>query len=123
MAFLGRDSPKVLLRLSYCAEDQGMYWQYHDMLYNSQEPKIDGGWANTERLKAFAFALGLDMDLFNSSVLTLDKYSKRVQYNVQQARENGINSTPGFFVVGSDTQHFIKGAQPYSTFQQVIESQ
>ncbi|WP_299293854.1 DsbA family protein [Nitrosopumilus sp.] len=120
MAFLGRDSPKAA-QATYCAEDQGMYWQYHDMLYNSQEPKIDGGWANTERLKAFAFALGLDMDLFNSC-LDSGKYSKRVQYNVQQARENGINSTPGFFVVGSDTQHFIKGAQPYSTFQQVIES-
>lgn len=120
MAFLGRDSPKAA-QASYCAEDQGMYWQYHDMLYNSQEPKIDGGWANTERLKAFAFALGLDMDLFNSC-LDSGKYSKRVQYNVQQARENGINSTPGFFVVGTDTQQFIKGAQPYSTFQKVIDS-
>lgn len=120
MAFLGRDSPKAA-QASYCAEDQGMYWQYHDMLYNSQEPKIDGGWANTERLKAFAFDLGLDMDLFNSC-LDSGKYSKRVQYNVQQARENGINSTPGFFVVGSDTQQFIKGAQPYSTFQKVIDS-
>lgn len=120
MAFLGRDSPKAA-QASYCAEDQGMYWQYHDMLYNSQEPKIDGGWANTERLKAFAFALGLDMDLFNSC-LDSGKYSKRVQYNVQQARENGINSTPGFFVVGTDAQQFIKGAQPYSTFQKVIDS-
>ncbi|MCE2614805.1 MAG: DsbA family protein [Nitrosopumilus sp. (ex Thoosa mismalolli)] len=120
MAFLGRDSPKAA-QASYCAEDQGMYWEYHDMLYNSQEPKIDGGWANTERLKVFAFALGLDMDLFNNC-LDSNKYSKRIQYNVQQARENGINSTPGFFVVGSDTQQFIKGAQPYSTFQKVIDS-
>lgn len=120
MAFLGRDSPKAA-QASYCAEDQGMYWQYHDMLYNSQEPKIDGGWASTERLKAFAFALGLDMELFESC-LDSGKYSKRIQYNVQQARENGINSTPGFFVVGSDTQQFIKGAQPYSTFQKIIDS-
>ena len=120
MAFLGRDSPKAA-QASYCAEDQGMYWEYHDMLYNSQEPTIDGGWASNERLKAFAFALGLDMGLFDSC-LDSGKYSKRVQYNVQQARENGINSTPGFFVVGSDTQQLIRGAQPYSTFQKVIDS-
>ena len=54
-----------------------------------KNPKIDGGWANTERLKAFAFSLGLDMELFESC-LDSGKYSKRVQYNVQQARENGM---------------------------------
>jgi len=35
MAFLGRDSPKAA-QASYCAEEQGMYWEYHDMLYNLQ---------------------------------------------------------------------------------------
>jgi len=118
MAFLGRDSAKAA-QASYCAEDQNAYWEYHGMLYDSQEPTIDGGWANTERLKAFAFALGLDMELFNSC-LDSDKYSERIRYNIQQARENGISSTPGFFVVGSDTQQFIRGAQPYSTFQKVL---
>ncbi len=120
MAFLGRDSVKAA-QASYCAEDQGMYWEYHNMLYESQESKIDGGWANTERLRAFAFALGLNMGLFNSC-LDSGKYSERIQYNMRQAKENGINSTPGFFVVGPDTQQFIKGAHPYSTFQKVIDS-
>jgi len=36
LAFLGRDSPKAA-QASYCAEDQGMYWEFHNMLYNSQE--------------------------------------------------------------------------------------
>ena len=120
LAFLGRDSLKAA-QASYCAEDQGMYWEYHDLLYNSQEPKIDGGWANTERLKAFAFALGLDMELFESC-LDSGKYSKRIQYNVQQAKEHGANSTPQFIIVGPEYQQQIKGAQPYSTFQQVIDA-
>jgi len=76
MAFLGRDSP-IAAQASYCAEDQGAYWEYHDMLYQSQESQIDNGWANNERLKAFAFALGLDMELFNSC-LDSSKYQKRV---------------------------------------------
>ena len=119
MAFLGRDSPKAA-QASYCAEDQEMYWEYHDMLYNYQEDKIDGGWANSERLKAFAASLGLDTDLFESC-LDSGKYSKRVQYNTQQAKEHGVRGTPGFFVINSDTQHQISGAQPFSVFKQILD--
>jgi protein-disulfide isomerase len=119
LAFLGRDSPKAA-QASYCAEDQEMYWEYHDILYTSQE-SIDNGWANSERLKAFAFSLDLDMELFESC-LDSEKYSKRVQYNIQQARENGVRGTPGFFIVGPDGQEQIGGAQPYSVFKQILDT-
>ncbi len=118
LAFLGKDSPKAA-QASYCAEDQEMYWEYHDLLYNSQE-SVDGGWANSERLKAFAFSLGLDMELFESC-LDSGKYSKRVQYNIQQARENGVKGTPGFFIVGPNGQQQIGGAQPFSVFKQILD--
>jgi protein-disulfide isomerase len=119
LAFLGRDSSKAA-QASYCAEDQEMYWEYHDILYTSQE-SIDNGWANSERLKAFAFSLDLDMELFESC-LDSEKYSKRVQYNIQQARENGIRGTPGFFIIGPDGQEQISGAQPYSVFKQILDT-
>jgi len=119
LAFLGRDSIPASMA-TYCAEDQGMYWEYHDLLYNSQE-SVDGGWANSERLKAFAFSLDLDMELFESC-LDSGKYSKRVQYNIQQARENGVRGTPGFFIVGPDGQQKIGGAQPFSVFQKILDS-
>ena len=119
LAFLGRDSPKAA-HASYCAEDQEMYWEYHDSLYNSQESKIDNGWANSERLKAFAFSLGLDMKLFESC-LDSGKYSKRVQYNTQQARDHGVRGTPGFFIVGPDGQQQLGGAQPFSVFKQILD--
>jgi len=120
LAFLGKDSPRAA-QASYCAEDQGMYWKYHDTLYNFQESKIDGGWAHSERLKAFAFSLDLDMDLFESC-LDSEKYSKRVQYNIQQARENGVKGTPGFFIVGPNGQEKIGGAQPFSVFKNILDS-
>ena len=119
LAFLGRDSPKAA-QASYCAEDQGMYWEYHDLLYTSQE-SVDGGWANSERLKAFAFSLGLDMGLFESC-LDSEKYSKRVQYNIQQAKDNGVRGTPGFFIVGPNEQQQIGGAQPFSVFKKTLDS-
>ncbi len=119
-AFLGRDSP-IAAQASYCAEDQKMYWEYHDMLYNYQGSKIDDGWANNERLKAFAENLGLDMELFESC-LDSGKYSKRVQFNTQQAKEHGVKGTPGFFIVGPDGQQQLSGAQPFSVFKQIMDS-
>lgn len=120
MAFLGRDSPKAA-QASHCADDQGMYWQYHDMLYNLQDPEIDGGWANTERLMAIAFGLDLDMEVFNKC-FDSGKHVKRVLFNTQQARDNGINGTPTFFIVSGDVQQRIVGAQPYTTFKQAMDS-
>ncbi len=120
LAFLGRDSQKAA-QATYCAEEQGKFWEYHDLLYQSQEG-IDDGWANSERLKAFAFSLGLDPELFNSC-LDSGKFSKRVQYNVGEAKKHGANATPTFIVVGSDgSQQKLVGAQPYAVFKNVIDS-
>lgn len=120
LAFLGRDSPKAA-QAAYCAEEQGKFWEYHDLLYQSQEG-IDDGWANSERLKAFAFSIGLDPELFNSC-LDSGKFTKRVQYNVGEAKKHGANATPTFIIVGSDgSQQKIVGAQPYSVFKNIIDS-
>ena len=121
LAFLGMDSPKAA-QASYCAEDQGKYWEYHNQLYTAQESQIDNGWANSQRLKAFAFSLGLDMELFDSC-LDSGKYTKRVQYNIAEAKKLGANGTPTFFIVGPDgQQQKLVGAQPYSVFKQVLDS-
>lgn len=121
LAFLGRDSPKAA-QASYCAEDQGKYWEYHNQLYISQESKIDNGWANSERLKSFAFSLGLDSALFDSC-LDSGKYAKRVQTNIAEAKKFGVSGTPTFFIIGPNgQQEKLVGAQPYSVFTQVLDS-
>jgi len=120
LAVLGRDSITAA-QATYCAEEQGKYWEYHRMLYDSQQ-KIDDGWANSERLQAFAFTMGLDIELFDSC-MDSGKYSKRVQYNVSEARKAGAAGTPTFFIVDSNgNQQKITGAQPYSVFQTVLDS-
>jgi protein-disulfide isomerase len=120
LAFLGRDSPKAAAA-SYCAEEQGKYWEFHDLLYNSQEG-IDSGWANSERLKAFAFSLGLNMELFDSCVDS-GKFNKRVQYNISEAKKQGASGTPTFIIINSDgAQQKLVGAQPYSVFKNILDS-
>jgi len=120
LAFLGRDSSKAAAA-TYCAEEQGKYWEFHDLLFNSQEG-IDSGWANSERLKAFAFSLELDMELFDSCVDS-GKFNKRVQFNIAEAKKQGASGTPTFFIVNSDgEQQKLVGAQPYSVFKNILDS-
>lgn len=119
-AFLGRDSIPAA-QASYCADEQGAYWQYHDSLYRYQRD-IDDGWAGKARLQAFAFDLGLDMDLFNSC-LDSKKYMNRVLSNVAEGERKGVNGTPTFFIVGPDgTETKVVGAQPYVVFERILNS-
>jgi len=122
MPFLGSDSIPAS-EATYCADDQGKYWEYHSMLFRYQE-EIDDGWANANRLQAIAFNLDLDIEQFDKCMTTDDHYA-RVNYNKQMAvTEFGANSTPTFMVVNTlsgDSQRII-GAHPYTTFEQVINS-
>ena len=120
LAILGRDSLKAAAA-SYCAEEQGKYWEFHDLLYDSQEG-IDDGWANSERLKAFAFSLGLDMDMFENCTES-GKFNKRVQFNINEAKKQGASGTPTFVIVNSNgQQQKIAGAQPFSVFEKIFDS-
>lgn len=120
IAFLGKDSIPASIA-SYCAEEQEKYWDYHSFLYSNQM-SIDNGWANSESLKGYAYNLGLNMDMF-VSCLDSEKYLKRVQFNTEKAQNNGVTGTPTFFIIGPNgIQEKIVGPQPFSVFEEVIES-
>ena len=121
LPFLGRDSPKAA-EASYCAEDQGKYWEYHTMLYTFQDGPPDSGWANLDRLNSFAFSLDMNIDEFNEC-MDSSKYVQRVKANYNEAVKNDANSTPTFIIISQDgkTEKFA-GAQPYSVFAATIES-
>jgi protein-disulfide isomerase len=121
LPFLGRDSPKAA-QASYCAEDQGKYWEYHSMLYTFQDGPPDSGWANRDRLNSFAFSLDMNIDEFNEC-MDSSKYQKRVKANYNEAVKHGAKSTPTFIIISSDgpTKKF-SGAQPYSVFAATIEA-
>ncbi|RNJ79562.1 MAG: DsbA family protein [Nitrosopumilus sp. H8] len=120
LAILGKDS-LTAAQATHCANDQEKYWEYHDFLYNSQNPTIDGGWASRENLVGFASELGLDVDLFKSC-LESNKYSDRVRSNTNEGKSNGVAGTPGFFIVNSDGQSdLISGAQPYIVFKHILD--
>ena len=119
LPFLGRDSI-VAAQASYCAEDQGKYWDYHTTLYNFQE-EIDNGWASKDRLVAFAFNLEMNLDEF-SDCIDGSKYNKRVKANYDEAVKQGAEATPTFILISPEgVAKKITGAQPYSVFSKIIE--
>ncbi|KEQ56302.1 Na antiporter NhaA protein [Marine Group I thaumarchaeote SCGC RSA3] len=120
IAFLGKDSGPASIA-TYCAEEQGKYWKYHGFLYSNQM-SIDNGWANSDSLKGYANNLGLNMELF-VSCLDSEKYSKRVQFNTDESKRNGVTGTPTFFIIGPNgEQEKIAGPQPYTVFEKIFES-
>ena len=120
MPFLGSDSTPAS-EATYCADDQGRYWEYHSMLFTYQE-EIDDGWASASRLQAFAFNLGLDIEQFDKCMKT-DDHRSLVNSNMQIAKKQfGANSTPTFVIVGPTGEaQKIVGAHPYSTFVSVLD--
>lgn len=117
---IGPDSVKAHAS-TYCADEQGLYWQYHDFLYANQGHENDG-WASANSLKLLATKMpGLDVEAFSGCVDS-GMYESRVQTNKGIATQAGARSTPSFIIVGpegSATQ--ITGAQPYGTFQMAID--
>ena len=121
MPFLGKDSQHASAA-TYCADDQGKYWAYHEKLYQLQQ-EIDDGWANADRLNAIAFSLDLDMEVFDACMESKLHYDRVSFYNQKARNDFGANSTPTFVIYNSsgDSERLV-GAYPYSAFQDVINS-
>ena len=99
-----------------CADDQGKFWQYHDMLF--EKGSGDGTGLATNDLKSYAQTLGLNTATFNNC-LDSGKYTSEVQKDQADGTSYGVRGTPAFFVNGQ----LISGAQPYANFQQVIDAE
>ncbi len=118
--FLGADS-MTAANASYCAEEQGKYWEFHSHLYNNQR-EINGGWASSTNLKFFASDVGLDVVAFDEC-LDSGKYDDRVAYNTNVGALHGVEGTPAFFIVDNsdNTTERIDGPQPSDIFAGVID--
>ena len=107
---------------AHCAKDQGLFWEYHDILYSNWTGE-NNGWASSENLGKFAQEIGLDMDLWSECMLN-GKHSQTILGSNEDAKSLELTGTPAFFVIGPDgktTRLF--GAQPYETFEKVFENE
>lgn len=113
--FIGAESARAA-EAAYCAGDQGKFWEMHDLLFTNQGAENSGA-LKDDKLKALAAHLELDITKFNSC-FDGGQQKGRVTQDGLDARAANVSSTPTFFVNGTE----IKGAQPFSTFQQTIDA-
>jgi protein-disulfide isomerase len=115
------EASKLAAEASYCAAEQGKYWEYHDKLYQNAENEKNMQWVTIDNLKQIANIAGIENVTQFSDCLESHKHSKTVNENDNLARSIGLQSTPTFILLSNRTQPLaIQGSQPYAIFEQAI---
>lgn len=92
-----------------CANDQGKFWQYHDVLFANQEA------LTPEDLKKHAGVVGLDTTSFNQC-LDGGKYRSQIQGALQAAARYVVPATPTVFING----RMVMGVAPLETYARIV---
>jgi protein-disulfide isomerase len=93
------------------AQAQGSFWEYHDLLYESQFSGF-----GDENLIALAERAGLDTRRFERDYESA-RYEPLVRADFQKGLNAGVNGTPTFFINGE----MLVGLQPVGVFERAIE--
>jgi protein-disulfide isomerase len=93
------------------AQAQGRFWEYHDLLYDSQF----SGYSD-ENLIALGRKAGLDAERFERDYENA-RYEPLVRADFQRGLDLGVNGTPTFFINGK----MLVGLQPVGVFEKAIE--
>ena len=114
----GPDS-KLAAESSYCAHDQGKYWEYHDQLYENWAGERTG-WITREALSEFAKSINLDTTEFNKC-LNESKYENKINSIYEFGKQIGIDATPSFLVFNDEKIIKIRGNQPLEVFLKTFD--
>lgn len=108
-----------------CVRDQvgdAGYYTFHDLWFENTAG--NGSGVSDDKMNEFASTAGADVNAFKQCVAD-ERFVEEVQSDLADASAAGASATPSFFV-GESTENgeingeMIVGAQPYSTFEQVI---
>lgn len=112
--FLG-DESYAAAEASQCAADQGMFWPYHDALFNAQGAENSGAFSKSN-LKKIAAETGLAEAEF-SACLDEGRHRDSVRAEKAVGEDLGVNATPTFFV---EDQRVVDW-RDYTAFKALIE--
>jgi len=94
-----------------CAEAQGKFWPYHDMLFATKQLEV-------RELKEAASKLNLDTKAFNTC-LDSGAQAATVNAEVADATKLGLTGTPTFFING----RILSGSVSYEALKEVIDQE
>lgn len=101
-----------------CADDQGKFWQFHDVVFQEQSKSGSGTVTyGAPELKQWARQIGLDGGTFDKC-LDSSKHADEVKRDFEAGQKAGVSGTPSFVINGK----LLIGAQPFSAFQEAIEA-
>ncbi len=100
-----------------CANQQGMFWEYHDKLFDVWTGENVGTYTKP-KLKQYAADLKLDTGKFNTCLDT-DATLSVVNADVAEADRLGVNGTPTFFMNG---KLFQMQVGDYSEFSRTFDA-
>ena len=116
---IGEDSVKAS-QGAHCANDQGLFWEYHDILYSHWTGE-NNGWASSENLAIFAQQIGLNMDKW-SECMNKGSHSQIILKSNDDARTLELTGTPAFFIINSEGKvSKLFGAQPFEVFKKIFD--
>lgn len=93
------------------ADEQGAFWEYHDLLFAHQDRLTDVD------LVGYADSLGLDSDAF-AKALVNETHAATVQEDVIMGRTLAVTGTPTFFLNG----YRLVGPPPLWVFEEAIRA-
>ncbi len=70
---------------------QDKFWEMHDMIFTHQRQLED------ENLRAYALAIGLDVDRFDAEI-SAHLYADKVREDFRHGIQDGVNGTPTIFI-------------------------
>ncbi len=116
--FLGEDSYPTAYA-SYCAEEQGMYWEFHEIVYLNQG-EMNDGWAQSDNIRDLSEQAELDMEAFDQCMSSTN-HKEQLDRNIAIGNENSVNQTPTFMIISATDSQKIEGKQPIAIFDKVIQ--
>ena len=104
---------------TYCAHDQGKYWNLHDEIYKNWAGERTG-WITRDSLSSFASKIDLNLDKFNNCI-DAHVYKNKVNQLYDFGKEIGIDATPSFLIFNDEKIIMIRGNQPLEVFLKTFD--
>ena len=107
---------------AHCAGEQGLFWEYHDILYSNWTGE-NNGWASPTNLTTFADEINVNMDQW-TKCMNEKPHSKTIMESNNDAKALELTGTPAFFIINEEGKvSKLFGAQPFEVFQKTFDSQ
>jgi protein-disulfide isomerase len=110
--YLGQESVNAA-QAARAAQEQGHFWDYHDLLYENQKSTNSGAFFD-DRLLDLAREAGLDVEQFEAGYKG-GEYEAVVNEDFREAQDVGIQGTPSFTI----NEQRLVGPQPLEAFEQI----